>query len=936
MCIEPEKKRTRQQVFALPSVGCIFVVLVFLASLTWLFWPAFFAKECLVYRDGGHFYFPLYRFVNSQWSSGNVPLWNPFDNLGQPLLANATAAVLYPGKLVFALPLDYAVNYGIYVVGHVVLAGAALYFCARHWGVSRSGAALGAVSYALSGSVLFQYCNIIYLVGAAWMPLALLAAERMLRSAKKTQWAVILGIVLTLMIFGGEPQSAYHALLSAVVLMILLYRRQRFGGWKRCVLPVACLLFTVVTTFILAAVQVVPSCQWARNSDRNALGLPRNVYEGMAAVWRHRGSGKEKMSEAVCETVVGMVGEAPQGTHQAATDKFSIGPWRFVELIIPNAGGRQFPIHRRWINGLPGEGSVWTPSLYLGLVPLVAAWATWSMRRGCVVIRWLWALSLLASAGSLGRYGVGWLIHEVCYVFSGELSQTFEIGDSVGGIYWLMKSLLPGYIYFRFPAKLFTLATLALCLLAGRGWDAADASPQELCRWFFRLGILVFSILLGVLAIGPWWRTLMQNQVNADLLFGPYDLWGGYFDLTTGLVQSLSIGTVSWLLLRWLATVRARNLSIEAFSVRRTFVQSAILLMTAVELLVAHGWTIQFAPRHLWYEHSSLANEIRPRDDENMNRTRLFRAIWSTSYPFSWSQQSSVNRHVEGLVWDRDTIYPNFHLPHRIPVVGIRGTMVSRDYDVLMAKSYEQSKTNLPPPNLLDALVVRHVVAANTIQPALMERVEGQSTAHGAVGAEVSLWRRKTADSRVWFVPWRNVATMQEPAPMNRREWNQCAKKTLLDHGIPRDLRTTAVVCSTVTKSPKLWRVRVACEAGQVTSDESYVQIVRDQPQLVEIDADLANAGLVVLADQFYPGWELSVATPGEATSVPLPIFRTNMVMRGAVLPAGKHKLIYRYRPAGYYWGAAVSAFGWVLLGTTIIWKVVCRRLSDLIICFRL
>lgn len=935
MCVESEKKRTWQQVFALPSVGRIFVVLVFLAALAWLFWPAFFVKECLVYRDAGHFYFPLYRFVNSQWSSGNVPLWNPFDNLGQPLLANATAAVLYPGKLVFALPLDYAVNYGFYVVGHLVLAGAAIYFCARRWGVSRSGAALGAVSYTLSGSVLFQYCNVIYLVGAAWMPLALLATERMLRSAKKIQWVVILGIVLTLMIFGGEPQSAYHALLSAIILMILLNRRQRFGGWKRCVLPAGCLLLTVVTTFLLSAVQVVPSYQWARNSDRNALELPRNVYEGVAAVWRQRGSGKEKMSEAVRETVVGMVGEATQGTHQAATDQFSIGPWRFVELIIPNAGGRQFPIHRRWINALPGEGAVWTPSLYFGLVPLVAAWGTWSMRRGCVVIRWLWAVSLLASAGSLGRYGIGWLIHEVCYVFSGEPSQTFGIGDSIGGIYWLMKSLLPGYIYFRFPAKLFTLATLALCLLAGRGWDAAGESPQELCRWFFRVGILVFAILLGLLAIGPWWRTLMQDQVNADLLFGPYDLWGGYFDLIAGLIQSLSIGTVSWLLLHWLATIRTRKLGIEAFSIRRKLVQSAILLMTAVELIVAHGWTIQFAPRHLWYDHSALANEIRPGDDENMNLTRLFRAIRSTWYPSSWSQQSSVDRHAEGLAWDCDTIYPNFHLPHRIPVVGIRGTMACRDYDLLMAKSYQQSGTNLPLPNLLDAMAVRHVVAANTVQPALMERVDGQWTANGVVGAEVSLWRRTTTVSRVWFVPWRNVETMLEPARMNRREWNQCAQKTLLDHGIPRDLRTTAVVCSAVARSWGLKRDRVAREVRQATADESCVQIVRDQPQLVEIDADLACGGLVVLADQFYPGWKLSVATQGEATSVPLPIFRTNTVMRGTVLPAGKHKLIYRYRPTSYYWGAAVSAFGWVLLGGTIIWKVVRRRLSDLIIRFR-
>ena len=59
------------------------------------------------FRDAGHFYYPLYQRVQEEWNQGRWPLWEPEENAGMPLLGNPTAAVLYPGKLVFAV-LPYA------------------------------------------------------------------------------------------------------------------------------------------------------------------------------------------------------------------------------------------------------------------------------------------------------------------------------------------------------------------------------------------------------------------------------------------------------------------------------------------------------------------------------------------------------------------------------------------------------------------------------------------------------------------------------------------------------------------------------------------------------------------------------------------------------------------------------------------------------------
>ena len=101
-----------------------------------------------------------------------------------PLAGDNTASLFYPGKLLFALPLDFTLRYNLYIVAHVALAAWGAFVLPRRWGASELGAGISALSYAFGSSVLFQTCNVIYLVGAAWLPWALLAADRMLRQRR--------------------------------------------------------------------------------------------------------------------------------------------------------------------------------------------------------------------------------------------------------------------------------------------------------------------------------------------------------------------------------------------------------------------------------------------------------------------------------------------------------------------------------------------------------------------------------------------------------------------------------------------------------------------------------------------------------------------------------------------------------------------------------
>jgi uncharacterized membrane protein YfhO len=91
------------------------------------------------------------------------------------------------------------------------------------------------------------------------------------------------------------------------------------------------------------------------------------------------------------------------------------------------------------------------------------------------------------------------------------------------------------------------------------------------------------------------------------------------------------------------------------------------------------------------------------------------------------------------------------------------------------------------------------------------------------------------------------------------------------------------------------------------------VRVIRDDPDRVELVTRLTTPGLVVLADVDYPGWRLTIdGRPGE-------ILATNGTMRGALVDAGDHRLVYRYDPDSVKIGAGLTIIGIVALFFAIV-----------------
>src|SRR5262249_51558322 len=94
------------------------------------------------------------------------------------------------------------------------------------------------------------------------------------------------------------------------------------------------------------------------------------------------------------------------------------------------------------------------------------------------------------------------------------------------------------------------------------------------------------------------------------------------------------------------------------------------------------------------------------------------------------------------------------------------------------------------------------------------------------------------------------------------------------------------------------------------------VGVVQAHAHRAMLDAVVELPGMVVLADVDYPGWTLTL------DDRPARVYRANHGMRGAAVPAGRHRLVYRYRPASFRIGLIVSGFGLAALGLLVVGSV--------------
>lgn len=86
------------------------------------------------------------------------------------------------------------------------------------------------------------------------------------------------------------------------------------------------------------------------------------------------------------------------------------------------------------------------------------------------------------------------------------------------------------------------------------------------------------------------------------------------------------------------------------------------------------------------------------------------------------------------------------------------------------------------------------------------------------------------------------------------------------------------------------------------------VEIVRYSENEVELNYSTKESALLVVTDSYYPGWRALI--DGERTE----ILRADFNLRAVVVPRGKHRVLFEFRPESFFIGLAVSALTLALL----------------------
>jgi len=312
----------------------------------------------LIKRDAFQLFLPLKQYIFDRLSQGELPQWFPYEGLGRPLISLTVMGVFHPFTLLYWLmPVQDA--YRLATLLCCLTGAAGTFFLARGLGISRSGAAVGAIGFSCSGYVMSLTENLLYLYSTCALPLFLYALERTCRTGRMT-WLAWAALVWASIILNGDIQTAYYV--GFVALFWTVMRTD--GEWRAGCVRLAAL---ASLTLLVAAIQLAPAWVGYQHSDR-----------------------------------------ADASSFHAEAIHWSTHPLRFVTLLASPIGdssrGDQIAqaLFHTQEHGR-GPSGLWAESLYLGPVLIGLAVAACRRRRDMRVFMVLGTLSLVLAMGSYGR-----------------------------------------------------------------------------------------------------------------------------------------------------------------------------------------------------------------------------------------------------------------------------------------------------------------------------------------------------------------------------------------------------------------------------------------------------------------------------------------------------------------------------------------------------
>ncbi len=240
---------------------------------------------------------PWKSLVVESISSGALPLWNPYEMAGKPLLANFQSGVFYPFNILLFLK-PFFLSWTLFIILQAVLSGIFLFSYLKNLRLDSRASLFGAISFVFSGFSIawLEWGNILHT--ALWLPLVLLSTDKIFEHSKEISnskyqivnihiknkklliWFLILLFASVSSFFAGHLQIFFYLSVFSVAYFIFRWLEN-----KKIFNILYVFLIFIILFLILTSIQWVPTLQFiglsARSIDQNPLSV-----EGWFIPWQ--------------------------------------------------------------------------------------------------------------------------------------------------------------------------------------------------------------------------------------------------------------------------------------------------------------------------------------------------------------------------------------------------------------------------------------------------------------------------------------------------------------------------------------------------------------------------------------------------------------------------------------------------------------------------
>ncbi|MCX8008935.1 MAG: YfhO family protein [Patescibacteria group bacterium] len=208
------------------------------------------------YADTIRQIYPWRTFVNQELKQGRIPLWNPHNFSGHPLMANLQSQVFYPLTILYFI-FSQPIAWTILVMLQPLLATISMFLYLKTLQRSITSSTLCAIAYGFSHymTVFLEYNTIGHVM--LWLPFTLFSIEK-ISNDHRLRWKMIFVFSLICSGFAGHLQ-----IFGGIVIFVILYSIVL----KTRILST--IIFLLVISFGMLAIQFVPTFELIHHSARS-------------------------------------------------------------------------------------------------------------------------------------------------------------------------------------------------------------------------------------------------------------------------------------------------------------------------------------------------------------------------------------------------------------------------------------------------------------------------------------------------------------------------------------------------------------------------------------------------------------------------------------------------------------------------------------------